>query len=46
MIAAGEMPAKFINRAGNNVTKAFLDYARPIVGELPVPGRLDLTHTK
>ena len=35
-----EMPARYINRAGNNVTKAFLDYARPIVGELPLPGRL------
>ncbi len=41
-----EMPAKFINRAGNNVTKAFLDYARPIVGELPLPGRLDLVGKK
>ncbi len=34
------MPAAFINRAGNGVTPAFLDYARPIVGELPVAGRL------
>ena len=28
------MPASFINKAGNNVTKAFLDYARPLVGPL------------
>ena len=34
------MPASFINRAGNDVTKAFLDYVRPIVGELPPVGRL------
>ncbi len=30
------MPAKFINKAGNNVTKAFIDYAMPLVGKLPV----------
>ncbi len=29
------MPDEFINKAGNNVTQAFLDYARPLVGELP-----------
>ncbi|MFO7871121.1 MAG: 6-phosphofructokinase [Kiritimatiellia bacterium] len=34
------MPARFLNRAGNNVTKAFLDYAAPIVGPLPEIGRL------
>jgi len=34
-----EVPAKFINKAGNDVTKAFLDYARPIVGPLPAIGR-------
>ncbi len=34
------MPATFINRTGNNVTKAFLDYAMPLVGDLPVMGRL------
>ncbi len=38
---ARSMPSSYINRAGNNVTKAFLNYARPIVGPLPVPGRLD-----
>jgi len=35
-----EMPAKFINREGNDVTQAFIDYARPIVGPLPRIGRL------
>ncbi|HQA38291.1 MAG TPA: 6-phosphofructokinase [Kiritimatiellia bacterium] len=30
------MPAAFINRAGNDVTPAFIDYARPLVGPLPV----------
>jgi 6-phosphofructokinase len=34
------MPDEFINKAGNDVTKAFLDYARPIVGKLPAIGRL------
>ena len=29
------MPSKFIARNGHDVTQAFLDYARPIVGELP-----------
>lgn len=32
---ARPMPASFINRAGNNTTKKFLDYARPLVGKLP-----------
>jgi 6-phosphofructokinase 1 len=34
-----EMPSKFINRKGNDVTKAFIDYAKPIVGDLPEMGR-------
>lgn len=34
------MPASFINRAGNDVTEAFLKYARPIVGPLPRKGFL------
>ncbi|MGI5869011.1 MAG: 6-phosphofructokinase [Kiritimatiellia bacterium] len=34
------MPASFINRAGNDVTKAFVDYATPLVGDLPRMGRL------
>ena len=33
------MPPAFINRAGNDVTQAVLDYARPIVGPLPRIGR-------
>jgi len=33
------MPPSFINRAGNDVTQAFLDYARPLVGKLPEVGR-------
>ncbi len=35
-----EMPARFINKAGNDVTQAFIDYAKPIVGKLPIVGRL------
>jgi len=34
------MPSRFISRAGNDVTRAFIEYARPLVGELPVVGRL------
>ena len=34
------LPATFINRAGNDVTEAFLAYARPIVGALPVKALL------
>ena len=34
------MPAAFINKAGNDVTQAFVDYAAPLVGTLPRMGRL------
>ncbi len=34
------MPDAFINKAGNHVTQAFLDYARPLVGVLPPCARL------
>ena len=34
------MPRSFINRAGNNVTQAFIDYAAPLVGDLPKMERL------
>lgn len=34
------MPASFINRAGNNVTDAFIRYARPLTGPLPRVTRL------
>jgi len=33
------MPDEFINKAGNDVTKAFIAYAKPIVGDLPKIGR-------
>ncbi|MCE5327121.1 MAG: 6-phosphofructokinase [Planctomycetaceae bacterium] len=35
-----DMPREYINKAGNGVTEAFLKYARPLVGPLPVIGRL------
>ncbi len=38
--ATRHMPDAFINRAGNDITPAFLDYVRPIVGPLPAVGRL------
>ena len=34
------MPDEFINKAGNDVTQAFIKYAAPIVGPLPKVGRL------
>ena len=33
-----EVPKSHINKAGNDVTKAFIKYAKPIVGKLPLPG--------
>ncbi|HMP74064.1 MAG TPA: 6-phosphofructokinase [Kiritimatiellia bacterium] len=33
------MPDNFINKQGNDVTKAFIDYAKPLVGKLPPMGR-------
>ena len=33
--ATRHMPDEFINKAGNDITPAFLEYARPIVGPLP-----------
>ena len=33
------MPDAFINKAGNDVTQAFIDYARPLVGKLPACAR-------
>jgi len=35
-----EMPDKFINKAGNDVTDAFRNYVRPLVGELPLLERV------
>lgn len=34
------MPAAYIHRTGNDVTSAFVAYARPLVGELPKIGLL------
>ena len=36
------MPDEFINAAGNGVTDAYLDYLRPLVGDLPMYTTLDL----
>lgn len=37
---AKEMPAKYINKDGNGVTTAFLDYASPLIGVMPKASRL------
>lgn len=34
------MPDRFIHAAGNDITPAFIRYAAPIIGKLPVIGRL------
>ncbi len=43
---ATEMPARFINKEGNNVTGAFRDYARPLIGEMPVIDRIQAPKAK
>ena len=40
------MPDRFIRRDGMFVTKAFLDYARPLVGELPQFAQLTVKRAK
>ncbi|MDQ6993504.1 MAG: 6-phosphofructokinase [Mariprofundus sp.] len=37
---ATSLKDEYINEAGNDVTQAWLDYARPLVGDLPKIGRL------
>jgi 6-phosphofructokinase 1 len=37
---------KFLNKEGNNVTKAFIDYALPLVGKLPQIGFIEGTPVK
>lgn len=37
---ATSMKDEYINAAGNDVTQAWLDYVRPLVGELPRMGKL------
>lgn len=34
------LPAKYINKAGNNINESFRAYAAPLVGELPRTGRI------
>lgn len=34
------LPAEFIAASGCDVTSAFIEYAQPLIGELPKPGRL------
>ena len=40
------MPNKFINKAGNDVTAAFIAYLTPLLGQLPVIGRLKAVRVK
>ncbi len=34
------MPAEYLNKTGNGVTQGFIDYAMPLVGDLPQVGKL------
>ncbi|MBN1437479.1 MAG: 6-phosphofructokinase [Sedimentisphaerales bacterium] len=34
------LPAEYINKAGNNITDAFIEYVKPLVGKLPQVGFL------
>jgi hypothetical protein len=34
-VRAREMPPEMINERGNDITEAFLDYARPLISPLP-----------
>lgn len=43
---AAEMPKKFMNKDGNDVTSAFIQYARPLVGELPRAVRVSAPKVK
>lgn len=40
------MPRRFMNKAGNNVTDAFIRYARPLVGALPRVERISAPRVK
>ena len=44
--SARPMPDKYIRSDGLFVTKAFLDYAQPLVGELPSYAKLDPKQAK
>ena len=35
-----DMPRSYINKAGNNIGKAYVNYALPLVGKLPTIGKL------
>jgi 6-phosphofructokinase 1 len=37
---ATELKDEYINEAGNDVTQAWIDYAAPLVGEMPKMGKL------
>jgi len=40
------LPAKFITKDGMSVTRSFLDYARPLIGELPEYFRVETRRAK
>lgn len=40
-VAAKPMPAEFFNKEGNHVSQAFIDYIKPLTGDLPEFVRLE-----
>ncbi len=45
-VAAKPMPAEFFNTSGNNVSSLFIDYMKPLTGELPDFVRLEKLFVK
>ena len=40
------VPRKFINKDGNDITPAFINYAKPLVGNMPIPERIAAAKVK
>jgi 6-phosphofructokinase len=45
-VSAKPMPAEFFNQAGNHISPLFMDYIKPLVGELPEFIRLEKIFAK
>ncbi|HOR26541.1 MAG TPA: 6-phosphofructokinase [Candidatus Sumerlaeota bacterium] len=41
-----QLPRRFLNKDGNNISKAFIEYAMPLVGPLPEVGYLEGARVK
>jgi ATP-dependent phosphofructokinase / diphosphate-dependent phosphofructokinase len=45
-VRAKEMPDEYINKRGNHVTQAFIEYAKPLIGNPPEYVRLDMKYAE